>query len=91
MEFLKSSPIRPSASSWLILCLLICSALFPLACRKKAPVKLGFLGGLTGRVADLGMAGRDGAMLAIEQFNSSGGLHGQPMTLLTADDPADRR
>lgn len=86
MKFLESSPLKFSATSWLVLCLLICSALFPLACHKKAPVKIGFLGGLTGRVADLGMAGRDGAMLAIEQFNSSGGLRGQPVTLLTADD-----
>lgn len=86
MKFPKPNSLKLRSGSWLIWGLLICSAFFPLGCHKQTPVKLGFLGGLTGRAADLGIAGRDGAMLAIEQINSSGGIHGQPVTLLTADD-----
>ncbi len=57
------------------------------ACRgPSAPLKLGFLGGLSGRVADLGEAGRNGALLAVEQCNQAGGLQGRPVELLIADD-----
>ncbi len=55
-------------------------------CTEEQPVKLGFIGGLTGRTADLGMAGRDGATLAVEQINRKGGVNGQRVELLIADD-----
>jgi branched-chain amino acid transport system substrate-binding protein len=42
-------------------------------CGPTEPIRLGFLGGLSGRVADLGGAGRDGVQLAIEQANAGGG------------------
>ena len=44
----------------------------------NAPIKIGFVGGLTGRTADLGLAGRDGALLALEQANAAGGVGGEP-------------
>lgn len=47
---------------------------------------IGFLGGLSGRVADLGTAGRDGALLALEEQNAAGGIHGRPLILKTGDD-----
>lgn len=57
------------------------------ACSRPAPpLKLGFLGGLSGRVADLGEAGRNGTLLAVEQCNQAGGLQGRPVELLIADD-----
>jgi len=55
-------------------------------CERQAPVRVGFLGGLSGRVADLGVSGRNGVMLAVEQVNQAGGLHGQPVELLVRDD-----
>ncbi|SJZ66788.1 amino acid/amide ABC transporter substrate-binding protein, HAAT family [Trichlorobacter thiogenes] len=57
-----------------------------IACSPKKPVKIGFLGGMSGRVADLGVAGRNGAMLAIEQRNTAGGIHGQQVELVVKDD-----
>lgn len=88
MKFSPSPPNGLFTGRLLGFCLLL-TILLPLACRRQAPVKLGFIGGLTGHTADLGMAGRDGAMLAIEQFNEAGGLNGRPVILDTADDRQD--
>ena len=56
------------------------------ACSKTEPVRLGFVGGLTGRVADLGIAGRNGALLAVEEKNAAGGIKGRLIELLIRDD-----
>jgi len=50
------------------------------------PIRIGFVGGLTGRVADLGIAGRDGTILAVEECNRDGGIDGRPLELLIRDD-----
>ncbi len=55
-------------------------------CSKKEPIKLGFVGGLSGRVADLGISGRNGAILAVEHWNNAGGVNGRPVTLVVMDD-----
>jgi len=55
----------------------------------QPPFKLGFIGGLTGRISDLGVAGRDGALLALEQADAAGGVKGRKVELLTADDQHD--
>lgn len=41
-------------------------------CQPAEPVRIGFIGGLSGRVADLGVAGRNGAQLAIDTLNAQG-------------------
>jgi branched-chain amino acid transport system substrate-binding protein len=56
------------------------------ACSKQEPLQIGFIGGLTGRVADLGGAGRNGAQLAVEQRNAAGGINGRPVELVVRDD-----
>ena len=58
-------------------------------CSPKEPVKIGFLGGVSGRVADLGIAGRNGALLAVEMRNKAGGLNGRTVELLVEDDQQD--
>ncbi len=51
-----------------------------------APIRrLAFLGGLTGRAADLGVGGRDGVQLAVEQASAQG----QPWQLDVYDDQQD--
>ena len=65
---------------------LIC---FFISCEMKEPVKIGYAGGLTGRVADLGIAGRDGVILAVEEINSAGGINGREVKLLVKDDKQD--
>ena len=59
------------------------------ACAPREPVKIGFLGGISGRGADLGIGGRDGALLAIEQRNHSGGIKGRQIELIVEDDQQD--
>ena len=57
------------------------------ACNQQAPpLKIGFLGAMSGPRADFGMAGRNGVLLAIEQRNASGGVRGRPLELLVRDD-----
>lgn len=56
------------------------------SCQTKHPIKIGFVGGLTGRLSDLGTAGRNGVMLAVEQINQDGGIHGRQVELLVKDD-----
>lgn len=58
-------------------------------CVQNQSIRLGFLGGLTGRVADLGEAGRDGALFAIEEANAAGGVNGRRIELLIQDDQQD--
>jgi len=55
----------------------------------KNPIKIGFVGGLTGRNSDLGIQGRNGATLAVEDINRHGGINGKPVQLITRDDKQD--
>lgn len=55
-------------------------------CGDPVPWRIGFIGGLSGRVSDLGMAARNGARLAVEQVNAGGGAGGRPVVLIVRDD-----
>jgi branched-chain amino acid transport system substrate-binding protein len=54
-------------------------------CAPPEPLKIGYLGGLSGRVADLGEAGRSGALLAVEEINGLGGVNGRKVELIVQD------
>ena len=58
-------------------------------CGPKPPVKIGFLGSLSGPAGDLGSAGRNGALLAVELKNAAGGVNGRRVELLMRDDRLD--
>jgi branched-chain amino acid transport system substrate-binding protein len=60
-----------------------------LACSPPEPILLGYVGGLSGRVADLGVEGRNGATLAVEIRNRAGGVKGRRVELLAEDDQQD--
>lgn len=76
-------------SRWSVRCLAAAIlALLP-ACGDREPVRIGFVGGLSGRFADLGIAGRDGATLAVEEWNRRGGVRGRPIELLVRSDEHD--
>lgn len=55
-------------------------------CGPKPALKIGFIGGLSGKFSDLGTATRNGALLAIELVNDRGGVRGRPLVLLEHDD-----
>jgi branched-chain amino acid transport system substrate-binding protein len=56
--------------------------------KDTTPIPIGFVGGLTGRTADLAISGRNGLQLAIEQANAAGGIDGRPITLEIRDTEA---
>src|SRR5210317_936388 len=56
------------------------------SCKPPEPIRIGFLGGTSGRVADLGIAGRDGAQLAVEICNQAGGVAGRKVQLIIKND-----
>ena len=58
-------------------------------CGEPEPIRLGFIGGLSGVNADLGTAGRNGVQLAVEQANAAGGILGRPLQLIIKDDRLD--
>jgi branched-chain amino acid transport system substrate-binding protein len=58
-------------------------------CQRVGPIGIGFLGPLSGRRADLGEGGRNGALLAVEDANAAGGVAGRPLQLRVEDDQLD--
>ena len=59
------------------------------ACAPPEPVRIGYIGGLSGRVSDLGIGGLQGARLAVELRNKAGGIKGRTIELIEADDQQD--
>ncbi|GJM09824.1 MAG: amino acid ABC transporter substrate-binding protein [Lysobacteraceae bacterium] len=58
-------------------------------CADPEPVRIGFVGGLSGRVSDLGGPARNGMLLAVEQANAEGGIDGRPIEAIIRDDKQD--
>lgn len=59
------------------------------ACGDPAPIRIGFIGGLSGRSADTGEASRNAVQLAVDEANRSGGIGGRRLELLVRDDEDD--
>ncbi|WP_412480855.1 ABC transporter substrate-binding protein [Azonexus sp. IMCC34839] len=69
---------------------LLAVCLFQLtACSDNKPVRIGFIGELTGNSSDLGEGGRNGVLLAIEKQNQNGGIAGHPIELIVRDTGLD--
>lgn len=60
------------------------------ACVEQAPLRIGFIGGLSDLNSDNGQAGQNGVILALEQFNRAGGIDGRMVELVSRDDAQDR-
>ncbi len=65
------------------LCFVLCG------CKPSEPIRIGFLGTLSGPRSDLGTTGRNAAQLAVKQRNQTGGVSGRPIELLIKDDKQD--
>jgi len=63
---------------------MLCLALY--ACKAQEPIRIGYLAGTSGRVADSGISGRDAVQLAVEQCNQDGGIAGRKIQLIAKDD-----
>lgn len=68
--------------------LTICSLLLN-ACGPGEPLKIGFISGQTGAFSDLGSAGLNGALLAVEERSANGGINGREVKLIVRDDGHD--
>lgn len=61
----------------------------PVGCDRPKPVRIGYVGSLTGPAAAVSISGRNGVILAVAQINASGGIAGRPVELITKDDRQD--
>ena len=65
---------------------MLVAALLLSACGPKEPIKIGFIAGTSGRVADLGISGRNGMQLAVDLANQKGGIDGRKIEVQVRDD-----
>ena len=59
------------------------------ACKKETTIKIGFANDLTSVASELGVSSMYGALLAIDDINSSGGINGRKVELIIKDDAGD--
>ena len=52
-------------------------------------IRIGFIGSISGKYGTLGSTARDGAVLAVEEINASGGIKGHRVELVILDDEGD--
>ena len=64
----------------------ICVLFGLVGCGPTPPIKIGFIGGLSGKFSDLGTSNRNGALLAVEAANDAGGIGGRKLILIEQDD-----
>lgn len=55
-------------------------------CLFREPLRVGFVGPMTGKFSDLGVHGRNGALLGAETVNAQGGVHGRSVELIPLND-----
>jgi len=64
----------------------VCLSFFTSCNQQQPPIKIGLAINLSGRGGEAGEHIRDGALLAIEDVNNSGGINGRLLELLIRDD-----
>ena len=90
---MKISLTQWKKTAFPVLILIFCATVFFAGisyAADKNVFKIGFVGGLTGKSSDLGIQGRNGVTLAVEEINRQGGINGRPLQLITKDDRQDR-
>lgn len=68
-----------------LLVIMLMECLLIVGCSKSDPILIGFVGSLTRFSTELNIQGRNGAVLAIEEINASGGIKGRPLSLTIRD------
>lgn len=67
------------------LVLLTLSACSPAAPEETGPIKIGFIGPLTGGIASIGTVMRNAAAMRVKEINDAGGINGRPIELVIED------
>jgi branched-chain amino acid transport system substrate-binding protein len=70
--------------SWLIVFFI--GALIFSSCSHQQPLIIGFSAGLTGSASEMGVNGRNGLMMAVEEINAGGGVNGRLVEVRIKDD-----
>ena len=83
------SVTHPRQSCWLLIGALFFIGSVHLDCESKKPLRIGFVAGTSGRVADLGISGLDAVQMAVEQCNQDGGIGGRRVELRIKNDRQD--
>ncbi len=58
-------------------------------CQQNGTIKVGFAGEISGKGADLGIGARNGVMMAAEEINQRGGIHGKKIEVIARDDQGE--
>jgi len=81
-------------SAFLLLAL-FCLLVFALSCERpeqkgpvpdRSPIKIGYLGDLSGPTFDFGQSAKNGMLLAADQINQAGGINGRKIDVVIEDD-----
>lgn len=59
------------------------------SCLQQKPITIGFVASLTGSTSELGVNGRNGLMMAVEEINAIGGINGRSVEVVVKDDQND--
>lgn len=78
-----------SKSHWMHVCLVLIILAVVSGCQAKKPILIGYSAELSGRTGELGVDGRDGAQLAVDNINAQGGVDGRPLQMIVKDDRGD--
>nr|WP_321396329.1 ABC transporter substrate-binding protein [uncultured Desulfobacter sp.] len=62
---------------------------FVQGCGPEDPVRIGFITGTSGHMADMGISARYALLLAVDQCNETGGIHGRRVALVFKDSQHD--
>ncbi len=66
--------------------ILILTILLLVLLERPTPIKIGYVGSLTGKSNELGISGRNGLLIAVKEINDQGGILGRPVELVIKDD-----
>ncbi len=69
---------------FLLITALFCVSLL-ICCSRRQPLRLGYFAELSGPRSEMGINGRDGAQLAVDEINAAGGIDGTLLQLITRD------
>jgi branched-chain amino acid transport system substrate-binding protein len=85
LSHIAGGTVRPVA----VLAAVVAST-FLTACEDPQPIKVGFIGSLTGRSADISEASRNAVEMLIQKINEEGGIDGSKIELLIRDNANDK-
>jgi len=69
--------------------ILVISVILITAACQKQPVKIGFIGCITGKCSDLGLSAKNGVLLARDFLNGQGGINGRDIEIIIRDNAMD--